>query len=75
MMSSHYKTQESDAYDRPHHSVISYQAPFNIKLNQVRKKSKSRKNKDIDFRMSKKPEKMLEKYGISSPSFVKVGSV
>jgi hypothetical protein len=41
----------------------------------VRKKSKSRKNKDIDFRMSKKPEKMLEKYGISSPSFVKVGGV
>jgi hypothetical protein len=41
----------------------------------VRKKSKSRKDKDVDFRMSKKPEKVLEKYGISSTSFVKIGGV
>ena len=63
------KAERPNGDDRPHHHAIAEDVAAGMGADEIRDEAKRRQRHDIDFRMAKEPEQMLEENGAAAAIF------
>ena len=69
VMRPHDEAEQTDNRDSPDHHPVAENVFPGMNADQIGHNSEGRKRNDVNFRMTKEPEKMLEQYGAAAAIF------
>ena len=75
MVSPNNKAQQTDSSHSINYTVLAESLSPHVVHDYVRQKAKTWKNKDVDFRMPKEPEEVLEQNRVPSPPWIEKSGV